>query len=349
MVEFPLYQSVAFGLSALAPSVPIEMWLRLVTIFCSVATFVLVGLLVSFYADKVTGLVAMAWGAVLPYNIYYGRSILPDPSMVFLSVASLWAIHIYSTNKGRERWIWLVVGGCLSALALLVKPMAGFLLLPVVYLFLRNIKWHWQWVLGGVVYAVLSLVPFLWWRSWITNFPEGIPVYLWLFNEGNIRFKGAWFYWLFARRLGELILGYWGTVLVILGMVTKPQKGEGAFFRWWLLGALAYFIVIARGNVQHDYYQILVIPVVIIYLAKGCVFLWRSHDQFGFWGKGGMLVTSLFLLSFSWYTIRTYYWVNKAEIVEAGKFADSVLPKDAKVIAPYSGDTTFLYQTNRQG
>lgn len=25
------------------------------------------------------------------------------------------------------------------------------------------------------------------------------------------------------------------------------------------------------------------------------------------------------------------------------------MPKNAKVIAPYSGDTTFLYQTNRQG
>ena len=50
-----------------------------------------------------------------------------------------------------------------------------------------------------------------------------------------------------------------------------------------------------------------------------------------------------------WYTMKTYYWVNRQAIIDAGKFADKVLPKDAKVIAPYNGDTTFLYQTNRPG
>jgi hypothetical protein len=35
--------------------------------------------------------------------------------------------------------------------------------------------------------------------------------------------------------------------------------------------------------------------------------------------------------------------------LEAGKAADRLLPTDAKVIAPYNGDTTFLYQTGRQG
>ena len=55
------------------------------------------------------------------------------------------------------------------------------------------------------------------------------------------------------------------------------------------------------------------------------------------------------MLAFSWYTIRTYYWINRPDIVEAGQTADRLIPKDAKVIAPYNGDTTFLYQTNRQG
>ena len=53
--------------------------------------------------------------------------------------------------------------------------------------------------------------------------------------------------------------------------------------------------------------------------------------------------------AFSWFTIRTYFWINHQEIVDVGKSADLLLPKDAKVIAPYNGDTTFLYQTNRAG
>ena len=35
--------------------------------------------------------------------------------------------------------------------------------------------------------------------------------------------------------------------------------------------------------------------------------------------------------------------------MEAGRAVDRLVPKDAKVIAPYGGDTAFLYQTNRQG
>lgn len=350
MVEFPLYQSIGFGFSKVIPVIPLEVWLRVVTILCSLGTLLLVGLMVAYYTDTTTGLVAMFWGAVLPYNIYYGRSILPDPMMVFFSIASLYALHIYNSKRVQgSSWVYLVFSAILASLALLVKPMAVFLLVPAGYLFLRNIKFTWTWVVSVLVFAAVTLSPILWWRQWIAQFPVGIPVYTWLFNEGNIRFKGAWFYWLFAERLGELILGYWGTVLFGLGVLLRPVRGEGAFFRWWLLGVLLYFSVIARGNVQHDYYQILIIPVVTVYLARGTVFLWRSRDIFGIWGKCGVVVLSLLLLSLSWYTVRTYYWINKGEIIEAGKYADAVLPKNAKVIAPYSGDTTFLYQTNRQG
>jgi hypothetical protein len=63
--------------------------------------------------------------------------------------------------------------------------------------------------------------------------PEGIPVYTWLFNEGNIRFKGAWFYWLFAERISKLILGYWGVFLFLLGLSAPVQKKEGWFFRFF--------------------------------------------------------------------------------------------------------------------
>ena len=35
--------------------------------------------------------------------------------------------------------------------------------------------------------------------------------------------------------------------------------------------------------------------------------------------------------------------------MEAGKFADKILPKEAIVVAPYNGDTAFLYQINRPG
>jgi hypothetical protein len=50
-----------------------------------------------------------------------------------------------------------------------------------------------------------------------------------------------------------------------------------------------------------------------------------------------------------WYQVRGLYQINNPVIVKAGQFVDATLPSDARVIAPYMGDTAFLYQTKRSG
>ena len=52
---------------------------------------------------------------------------------------------------------------------------------------------------------------------------------------------------------------------------------------------------------------------------------------------------------FSWLQVKGLYQINNPVIIEAGQRADKILPKDAQVVAPYNGDTAFLYQTNRPG
>jgi hypothetical protein len=339
MVEFPIYQVIGAAAKLSFPKIPLEVLLRLVTIAAVVGTTILLGLLVARFVDPFTGVLTSLLYAILPYSVYYGRTILPDPSMVFWAVFSLWLV-----SRGKSTW-WTVLAAIAGALALLSKPMAVFLLLPIGWLVLRKYGWSKRLIGELMLYGVISIIPLLLWRKWILQFPEGIPVSTWLLNGNGIRFKGAWFHWLFAVRLGDLILGFWGLILFGIGLVVSPSKKEGWFFRWWILGTLLYLIIFATGNVQHDYYQILIIPVVCIYAAKGLASLLRNN-------LAGIIVAFLSviaMLGFSWFTIRTYYWINRPEIVEAGKVADSILPKDAKVIAPYNGDTTFLYQTQRQG
>ena len=350
MVEFPFYQLLGAWIHVIVPRISIEVSLRLVSIAASAGTALLLALLVSNFIDKTTGFFAGFLYAVLPYSVYYGRTILPDGFMVFWSVLSLYLISKSLEAKGRRDWFFVIAGAVAGALALLAKPIAAFLLLPIPYLLYRKDSLSLLLFIRLFVYSLICLFPTWWWRSVITQFPEGIPVYSWLFNEGNIRFKGAWFHWLFARRLGELILGYWGLIPFGMGLTVTFTKKEGWFFRIWLLGSLLYLIVLARGNVQHDYYQQLIIPIVVIYVAKGIAFLIEPHERISRIAGVSVAVTSIvFMFAFSWYTIRTYYWINRPEIVEAGKIADQILPKNAKVIASYNGDTTFLYQINRQG
>ncbi len=339
MVEFPIYQVIGAAAKLRFPDISLEVWLRIVTIAASAGTAIVLGLLVAQYIDPVTGIFTALLFALLPYSVYYGRTILPDPSMVFWSVLSLWLV-----GRGKS-FRWVILGALAGALALLSKPMAAFLLIPIPYIVYRQSGISKNSFIQLCIYSIISVLPLVLWRRWILQFPEGIPVSTWLLNGNGIRFKGAWFHWLFAVRLGDLILGFWGLILFGIGLVLTPAKKEGWFFRWWILGALLYLIIFASGNVQHDYYQILIIPAVCIYAAKGLVFLLRNKLS----GIIVAVLSVLAMLGFSWFTIRTYYWINRPEIVEAGKVADAILPKDAKVIAPYNGDTTFLYQTQRQG
>ncbi|MBI4064973.1 glycosyltransferase family 39 protein [Candidatus Gottesmanbacteria bacterium] len=349
MVEFPIYQVTAALGARLFPGISIEILLRTLTIVASVGSGILIGLIVASVLDAYTGIIASLLYAVLPYSMYYGRTTLPDPHMVFWALLSIYLLVKAQSAKGEKIWLLLATAAICGAIALLIKPPALFLLLPAVYIIFRRFSFSKNLFIGLFVYWFICLCPLWWWRSWIMQYPEGIPVYTWLLNEGNIRFKGAWFYWLFAERLGKLILGYWGLVPLGLGLLVKPEKNEGWFFRWWLISAIAYMVIIARGNVQHDYYQILIIPVVSVYLAKGFFFLLTNSVFSKLTAYPLSLITLLFMLAFSWYTIRTYYWINRQEIVDVGRYADALLPKNAKVIAPYNGDTTFLYQTDRQG
>ena len=110
----------------------------------------------------------------------------------------------------------------------------------------------------------------------------------------------------------------------------------------FLIGCLTYVSVVASANVRHDYYQILIIPAVCLALADGAFWLWKRSKV--------LVLFSVFLMFLvGWDRIKPFYQVNHYEIIEAGKVVDEITPKDALIVAPYNGDTAFLYQTGRSG
>lgn len=347
MVEMPLYQATAVVVWRIFPYMSIESVLRLVSILSVAFSVLFLGLLLRTFVDEKTAGIGMLLYATLPFSIFYGRTILPDSFAVFWALLSL--VALMNASSSRTWLLWIVLAGVSGTVSVLVRPMAIFLLVPSVFLLgrLGSVK---QKSISFLAYGLLVCLPLYFWRQWILQFPEGIAVSDWLYNKANIRFKGAWFYWLFAKRFGELILGYWGLIPFGLGMIVKHASRERVFSALWFLGGVFYLIIFAGGNVQHDYYQALLIPITVWFFAKGAGYLLTPGKDISKIGSLALLTVSIgFMWAFSWYTIRSYFWINRPEIIEAGKMADEILPKNAKIIAPYNGDTTFLYQTNRPG
>jgi hypothetical protein len=362
-VEFPIYNIFQAGFYKLFGIFSLEQWGRLVTIFSSLLSSVFIYLIVRKYADTFTALASSAVYTFIPYNIYYGRVILPEPMTVAAFLGGIYFFILYIDRLKQKTdlitILLFIISAAFIASSLLLKPFAIFFTFPLVAIAFNEYKLNILKRLELYLFLGLCILPFILWRVWITQFPEGVPISAWLFNGGGIRFTGAFFNWIFAKRIGELILGFWGIGFLILGLlfntssdrILKFRKGQQLLFWSFLISLLTYVTVIARGNIQHDYYQILIIPSLAIFAGLGLRFLLFSTKEI--FDKRITILIVLVCLSFAfafrWYVVRDYFNINNPSIISAGKAVDRLTPKDAKVIANYEGDTTFLYQTKRSG
>jgi len=350
MVEVPFYNVLHLTVYRLVPGIGLDMAGRLTSVLLSLISIILLYLIVNKLSGFPVAALSSFFMAILPFSIYYSRVILPEPLMITTLLASYWFLIRVSETVVVKKRINLLLSAVFLSIAILVKPYAVFFALPHLAILLRCLakkELNYADIFG---FATISLLPFGLWRKHISQYPEGIPASDFLFNNGGIRFRPAWFRWLFGERLGKLILGSWGTMLLVLGIVAKPTK-EGIAYWLWGIGAVLYFAVIAGGNVRHDYYQAIIVPFLCIFLAKGTVLLISLTKST--YSRLLTLIMTLFIIVFtvgmSWYDIKGYYQVNNPSMVEAGIALDKTAPKDAKVIAPYNGDTAFLYQTKRSG
>jgi len=349
MVEFPIYNAVQAVLAGGFPLVTLEIWGRLISIMSAVISAIFLFLIGRRYMSIWGGVLASFFFMFLPYNIYFTRVILPEPMATAFALGSVWFFINFIDSEKRGA---LYLSGLLLSVSLLMKPFTIFYTLPLIYLALE--KYGWKGILANtkklipfMIFINIVLVPFLLWRGWISRFPEGIPFFTWAFNGDRIRFRPAFWRWLFAERIGNLFLGVWGLVPFSLGILSTKKKD--LFNLLFFLGGVLYMTIVATANVRHDYYQIFIIPMLVLPLAKGTVYLWESKT-FSHWVSRPLAVFSvLMMLMLGAYQVKEYYKVNHPEIIEAGKAVDRLTSKDSIIIAPYNGDTAFLYQTGRWG
>ncbi|MBI3954514.1 hypothetical protein HY333_00570, partial [Candidatus Collierbacteria bacterium] len=245
---------------------------------------------------------------------------------------------------------YLLLSSIFLSLSVLIKPFIIFFTLPYIYLALKKFGVKLFTSVYFYLYLAIVFLPFIFWRNWIAQFPSGIPASSWLFNLNGIRLRPAWFRWLFAERLGKLMLGYFGTALFVIGLTARSKNQKENTYLLWFIGVLAYFVVIAGGNVTHDYYQAITTPFIASLVALGFNRLTQKRDLVLRLKAYLIGVAALvFMLAFSWYEIKGYYQINNPAILEAGEAVTRLTAPDSLVVAPYNGDTAFLYATKRQG
>ncbi len=212
-------------------------------------------------AGSGAALFATAYYLFLPFGVVASRSFQPDPLMVMLLLASVFAILRFYENPSSSR---LGIAAGTAALAFLVKPACLFaiagafvaagisqhgvrrailgrdsraflavMLLPTLVIYLYGI-WTGTFLVGE---AEKTLLPQLWlsrffWRGWVENIGATV---------GFIPFIGA--------LLGVVLLR--GGLPIALGIGL------------WL-GYVVFGLVFNYNLATHDYYQLQLIPIVAL-------------------------------------------------------------------------------------
>jgi MFS family permease len=348
MVEFPLYNAL-HALFARTGWWNFEETGRILSVIFSVAAIFCLWGVVRLLSGPFVAITSALIMASLPFGIYYSRVVLPDPLMTFLWLLGTW-VFLAGWFKQPRNWQMIFLSSVIWSVGMVVRPYLVFFSLPIIFFVFQEYKLKVLKKPAFWLYLAVLVTPFILWRLWIRQFPEGIPASGFLYNYSHLRFGPAWFRWLFGERLAWLILGGWGLIPLMLGLVGKSTKKENWFYQLWFFGVLLYFSVFAGGNVMHDYYQAITIPVLSVLIAKGIEFAFAPKRDF-IWPVLPILTTFsvLMMLGLTWYQVREYYNINNWSIVHAGQRANEILPQNVLVVAPYQGDTAFLYQINRPG
>lgn len=326
---------------------------RLVAISFSVLSVYLIYKLSYKYFTRNVAIFSALFFIISPLNIYTSRSFQPESAMIFFSLGSL---YFFDAWIEKERWGAFALASFCTTAAFLVKIPTIFLGVPLLWLAYSKYRWHLfkEWKL--YLFAALALIPPILWyyHAHLLFLQYGNTFGIWTLTdtEGwnakwgslDIWFNSA-FYNNYLLRLSGIVLTPVGFTLFILGVFQKVRSKREYVFHFWLLSVLIYFLVLARGNWIHDYYQLPLVPVAAIFMGKALAMLFGIKQERKI-GVFALLAVTL-LMSVSIF-LPPLYKIDGAQH-EAGPAIDKLTPKGALIIAGDGYAPTLLYYANRKG
>jgi hypothetical protein len=268
IAEFPLYQ---FFLAILFKLFGVNIIIaRLFTIFITCLTTLSIYYIGKKLFSATTGVLSAMIFNLFPFSFYWGRAISPDNLALFFSSLSI--ALILKKNIFRTFLSFIFLG-----LATLIKPFFIVLLLPMIYFVIVNRQINKHRYLVILILLTLSMIPYILrylYRSFIPEallFPYSIVGYIsgklpiWQFLKNT-----QWLKILFVNRLPYLLtpLGnilFIGSIFTIISM--SLNKNAKVFIYLWLSSSFLAVVIVAQGNLSHDYYQLILLPIISIFIG----------------------------------------------------------------------------------
>ncbi|GIW63036.1 MAG: hypothetical protein KatS3mg090_0862 [Patescibacteria group bacterium] len=351
MVEFPLYNAIFAFLYQQFNYFSIEFYGRLVSIIAYLVSGLIIYYLLSSELNYPSAIVGLTSFSFMPFMVFFTRVVLPEPTaMAFGLIAIFFSYRLYKAETKLKALIFYSLSLLFFASSILIKPTAIFYGIIMLYYFFKRYDIFVFTRPQFYLYYILSIIPFVLWRIHIAKYPEGIPASNWLITQvqttsgvQTIFFRPSFFYWVFFKRITNLILGGLLVFYLIYGVI----KNKNWLFRTFFISMLAYLFVFQGGNVQHEYYQILIFPAISIAISAG---FYSFSKELKNNGLSVFVFILLFISSvyFSFVDVKGYYRIPP-DLISYSRIIDIITQPNSLIVTDRNGDTTLLYLSNRKG
>jgi len=337
-LEMPFYESlIAISYKIFGP----QIWAaRLVNLFLYVmGSLVLFGLL-KRWMNKLSGLFGVIIFSFMPGSIFFvGHAIHPDVMAVSFIWLSLYLIWRY---KESNKKFFLITSGLSLGISVASRPF-GLICLPLLgyFLYLKKSKLRDYFLI-----LILSILFYGGWYGWTKFLKVDMSWENWvlygrekMFDLGllkNLIFKNV-----VGETMGKVVSGLAGLGLLV-GVFKKDKRIIPLIL--WILGVVVYWLVVPNGNLTHQYYADVYMPLVVILAVIGTNFVWSKSK----------IVAILIMPILIYNGIRTsnYHFQTQIESgidVEVAKEIDKLTTEDQKIIYLGRANSVPLSLSHRQG
>lgn len=338
---------------------------RAITLLFSLATFLMLYQFVKLIYDRTTAVAAAGAYCLSPLEIILAKSLLIENVMLCFSLASIFFLYRWVFLRSRVSY-WIA---CFSVtIAVLLKPYSMYLFLPIAYLFylkrgilfLRHISF---WFLIGSCMGALGF--YLACQNQLIA--AGLPTIYAISNMlgDSLRAIGTpsgigMPAGPFLKRLYSIFTQDMLTAIMFLPLLTgvfiriHPQA-KGLFHLWFLSVAI-YFLMSPYVVAFHGYYSLPALLPCCVFIGIGVQQMIQGglfKNKKIFYKEIGVVSLGLIALACTLREAGVSYLVTPEQkaLVEAGRKVNTLVEKDAVIIAHVSGlsPTSLLYYTNRKG
>ncbi len=337
-LEMPFYEGlIALGYKILGS----EVWVgRLVNlILYSVGSLALFGLLKG-WINKITAIFGVLIYSFMPGSIFFvGHAIHPDAMAVSLILVSLCLAWKYK-EKGKS-WL-LILSGLFLGISVASRPF-GLICLPLLgyFLWLRKSKW-WNYLL----ILILGVSFYGWWRWWTNYLGIDVSWENWVLSGREKIFNLGILKNLVWKNIAGETMGKTSSGLAVLGFLVGVFKKDKNLIPLilWILGVFVYWILVPNGNLIHQYYADVYMPLVVILAAIGLNWIWSKSKI--------LVILILPVLIYNGVRVGNYHFQTEIESeidIQVAEEIQKEIGEDKKIIYLARANSVPLSLSHRQG